>query len=61
VCVRECERERKRERERKWIEREREKGRVQDMNSVNMSHVSFVPYISIISDYTLPVFKLPKL
>ena len=50
MCVRECERERKRERERKWIEREREKGRVQDMNSVNMSHVSFVLYISINSD-----------
>ena len=44
------EREREEEREKKWIKREREKGRVQDMKSVNMSHVSFVPYISINSD-----------
>ena len=58
MCV--CEREREREKE-KWIEREREKGRVQDMNSVNMSHVSFVPYISINSDYELPAFKVPRL
>ena len=55
------EREREEEREEKWIKREREKGRVQDMKSVNMSHVSFVPYISINSDYTLPAFKLPRL
>jgi len=38
------------EKERESIEEEREKGRVQDMNSVNMSHVSFVLYISINSD-----------
>ena len=55
------EREREEERERKWIKREREKGRVQDMKSVNMSHVTFVPYISINSDYTLPAFKVPRL
>jgi len=48
VCVRERERNRERERTReRERERERQKGRVQVMNSVNMSHVSCVSYISI--------------
>ena len=55
------ERETERDSVREWIEKEREKGKVQDMNTVNMSHVSFVPYISIHSVYTLPAFKGPRL